>query len=378
MSVSGTLTNGSGAVINLADDSATLSAGNVSNSGTISMGCCAETFQVSGALQNSGTISTLVQATIQAGSLTNSGSIQLDYLSSLQVNGDVNNSGTIYTMGIAAEPNTINIAGKLTNTAAGDFSLGGNGDVANISFINNAGTVFLASGTSLTVTGGARSSANTLPGFLNTGIVDISSGATISSPLSFTQTSGQTTVDGTLRVSSRGLIDFAGGSVYGNEGTLQGTVLSNAALNIGDAPMLVGQLAIMGNYTQLANGSLTFDIAGPANGQYDQLNLSGNAQLNGLMTVDLLHGYVPQIGNTFDIMNFASASGTFSSVVGLPINGQEHFVLEYNPTNLTLDVEVGPNPGTDGQRPRRFLRQRSVHSQRRADRRWRLAKRFEQ
>ena len=199
----------------------------------------------------------------------------------------------------------------------------------------------LASGTSLKVTGGARSSANTLPGFLNTGIVDISSGATISSPLSFTQTSGQTTVDGTLRVSSRGLIDFAGGSVYGNEGTLQGTVLSNAALNIGDAPMLVGQMAILGNYTQLANGSLTFDIAGPANGQYDQLNLSGNAQLNGLMTVDLLHGYVPQIGNTFDIMNFASASGTFSSVVGLPINGQEHFVLEYNPTNLTLDVESG-------------------------------------
>ena len=59
------------------------------------------------------------------------------------------------------------------------------------------------------------------------------------------------------------------------------------------------------------------------------------------MTVDLLHGYVPQIGKTFDIMNFASASGTFSSVVGLPINGQEHFVLQYNPTNTTLDVESG-------------------------------------
>ena len=105
--------------------------------------------------------------------------------------------------------------------------------------------------------------------------------------------------------------------------------------------MLVGQMAIMGNYTQLANGSLTFDIAGPTSGQYDQLNVSGHAQLNGLMTVDLLHGYVPQIGNTFDIMNFASTSGTFSSVVGLPINGSEHFVLEYNPSNLTLDVESG-------------------------------------
>ena len=62
MSVSGTLTNGSGALINLTDDAATLFAGNVSNSGTISLGCCAETFQVSGALQNSGTISTIVQS----------------------------------------------------------------------------------------------------------------------------------------------------------------------------------------------------------------------------------------------------------------------------------------------------------------------------
>ncbi len=340
MSVAGTLTNGAAAEINLRDDGDSLSAANLSNSGTINLGGWADSLQVSGALQNSGTISTVGGNPIRAASLTNSGSFQLAG-STLQVGGDVSNSGTIYTGSGGGVSSTINIAGRLTNSAAGEFSLGGNGDVANISFISNAGSVYLASGTSLTVTGGARSSANTLPGFLNTGIVDISSGATISSPLSFTQTSGQTTVDGTLRISSRGLIDFSGGSVYGNQGTLQGTVLSNAAINIGDAPMLVGQMAIMGNYTQLANGSLTFDIAGPTSGQYDQLNVSGHAQLNGLMTVDLLHGYVPQIGNTFDIMNFTSTSGTFSSVVGLPINGSEHFVLEYNPSNLTLDVESG-------------------------------------
>ena len=52
--------------------------------------------------------------------------------------------------------------------------------------------------------------------------------------------------------------------------------------------MTVGQMSFMGNYTQEANGSLTFDIAGAAPGQYDQLNVSGHATLNGLMTVDLL------------------------------------------------------------------------------------------
>jgi hypothetical protein len=44
-------------------------------------------------------------------------------------------------------------------------------------------------------------------------------------------------------------------------------------------------------------------------------------------------------------MNFTSSSGTFSTVAGLPINGQEHFVLDYNATDLTLDVVSGPGTG---------------------------------
>jgi hypothetical protein len=327
--------------------------GNMTNSGAITLSFdCRDCFPGAG-LTVGGTLTNNLggalvlygmQDTATMPSLNNSGIVDLENESTLRVNGNVSNAGQIttssYGNGVAVG-NTVSITGKLTNSAGGTFSLAAASDSANVSFISNAGSVYLASGTNLNVTGGARSSANTLPGFLNTGIVDISSGATIGSPLSFTQTSGQTTVDGSLRVSSRGLIDFAGGSVYGDQGTIQGTVLSNAAINIGDSPLTIGQLTFAGNYTQGANGSLTFDIAGPTAGEYDQLNVSGHAQLGGLMTVDLLHSYAPQIGNTFDIMNFASASGTFSMVVGLPINNQEHFVLEYNPTNLTLDVAAG-------------------------------------
>ncbi len=46
-------------------------------------------------------------------------------------------------------------------------------------------------------------------------------------------------------------------------------------------------------------------------------------------------------------MTFASESGTFSMVDGLPINSEEHFVLEYNSTNLTLDVVPGQLAGVD-------------------------------
>ena len=213
--------------------------------------------------------------------------------------------------------------------------------------ISNAGTISIASGAALNATGGAHVGENALPGFLNSGIVNISQGAILASPLSYVQTGGQTTVDGTLRTSERGVINFAGGSVYGNGGTIQGTVISNAAINIGDSLMTVGQLSFLGNYTQGANGSLTFDIAGSGAGQYDQLNISGHAQLNGLMTVDLIHGFIPQLGNTFDIMNFSSSSGAFSTVLGLPINNQEHFVLEYNSTDLMLDVVQGQLSGAD-------------------------------
>ncbi len=144
------------------------------------------------------------------------------------------------------------------------------------------------------------------------------------------------------------MVNLSGGSLFGNQGTVSGPVLSNAAINIGDNLQTIGQLNFIGNYTQGANGSLTFDIAGsPATGLYDQLNIGGHAQLGGWMIVDLLHGFVPQIGDEYDIMNFSGASGDFVHKIGLAINGQEHFVLEWNPTSLELEVAQGPQQGID-------------------------------
>jgi hypothetical protein len=276
------------------------------------------------------------------GSLVNEGGIALNLGDNqLYVYGDVTNSGSISAGDVKAQ-DIISIAGKLTNTATGSLYL----EDSHISdtyvgSVTNAGTISVGVGQYLAV-GGSHPAPNALPGFLNTGIVNISTLGALSSA-SYVQTSGQTTVDGRLGNSGGGIVNLAGGSLYGNQGTIQGNVISNAAINIGDGPMTIGQLFMMGNYTQGANGSLTFDIAGAMPGQYDQLNVSGKAQFNGLMTVNLLNGFVPQVGNMFDIMNFASGSGTFSEVLGLPINNQEHFLLEYNPTNLTLDVVPGPD-----------------------------------
>jgi hypothetical protein len=310
--------------------------GNATNSGHIdifALGFSAD-LDVGGTLTNmsAGQISVANDSSLIATNLVNSGNIQVGQFGQVEVFGNLTNSGAINANGQAS---AIVVDGRFTNNSGGTLGLTSNA-AASIANMINAGSVIVGNGATLNVPPPSHAVGNALGGFVNSGTVAILSGGSISSPAQYLQTAGQTTVDGQLS----GVVNFAGGSVYGNAGTISGNITSNASINIGDAPMTVGTLMFNGNYTQRANGSLTFDIASLT--QYDQLNVSGHAQLNGLMTVDLLHGYIPQVGNMFDIMNFAGESGTFSTVIGLPINSQEHFVLQYNATNLTLDVVAGP------------------------------------
>ena len=276
-----------------------------------------------------------------AGNLVNNGNIQLEGLAEVSINGNVTNSGTIATTNSSGiQNNGISVGGKFTNNAGATFQLLGTGDTATIAnLVNLGGSVIVGNGSTLTVPVRAHAGGNPFVGFFNSGSVVIQQGSTVTSFADYTQSTGQTTVDGHLA----GIINFGGGSVYGNGGTISGSVTSNASINFGDAPLTIGQLTFASNFSQGAHGNLTFDIA--ALNQYDQMNVTGQAHLNGMMTIDLLHGYIPQIGNMFDVMTFASESGTFSSVVGLPINNQEHFVLQYNSTNLTLDVVSGQLSG---------------------------------
>jgi hypothetical protein len=49
--------------------------------------------------------------------------------------------------------------------------------------------------------------------------------------------------------------------------------------------------------------------------QYDQLNILGNAYLDGALEISLLNGFAPSLGNEFKILNFDRAQGYFASFV---------------------------------------------------------------
>ena len=280
----------------------------------------------------------------------NLGTLQVNASDTLDVTGPANSflnfkstantlTGGTYKVTGTLEIDNINIvnnAANITLTGASSRIIDQSSADGLRNFATNAtsGSFTLASGRSLTTPGN----------FINNGSVKASTGTTftVGGTGIYTQsgTKAKTTVDGTLAAS--GGIDINGGSIFGNGGTLSGNVSSSGTLNIGDAIKKAGKESITGGYTQASAGILDIDIGGLTAGtKYDQLNITGAASLNGTMNLDLISGFTPTIGETFDIMNFASLTGMFATVNGVSINGSEHFSVVYNSTNVTLDVVSG-------------------------------------
>jgi T5SS/PEP-CTERM-associated repeat protein len=123
---------------------------------------------------------------------------------------------------------------------------------------------------------------------------------------------------GTLTLRNGGAVFAAGGVMVNPGGVLQGAgdIVGNltnlARVAPGDS---IGNLRVAGNYTQSAVGAgVALDIQLASATSFDSLAVSGNAALGGVLNVTLLNGYVPAAGVTFNILDWGSRSGTFSTV----------------------------------------------------------------
>jgi hypothetical protein len=275
-------------------------AGNFTNSGTLTVGSSNSTFDVNGSLTNfSGTTLT---------------------------GGIYNLTGTLQFNGANIVTNAANIT--LTGTSSQIIDQHSKNGLAN--FATNNGRFALAGGRSFTTVGN----------FTNAGTFAVNTGSIFALGASgmFTQSAGTTTDNGSL--SAPGAVNLQGGSLFGT-GSITGNVLSSGTVTPGDSSTLTGILTDTGTYTQNSKGNLDISIGGTTAGsKFDELN-STNASLNGTLNIGLVSGYVPTIGNTFKIMNFTSETGTFSTVNGLNINSKEHFKITYQGTDVLLTVVSG-------------------------------------
>jgi outer membrane autotransporter protein len=159
---------------------------------------------------------------------------------------------------------------------------------------------------------------------------------------------------GTLTLS--GANTYTGGTVL-SAGTL---VVNNAqALGLGNVTVNGGILTadpqpinVKGNYTQSAGGTLQLQVAGTAAGQYDFLNVSGNASLGG--TLQLLNlGYKPKAGDQLTLVTAGgTVSGKFSPFVNPFATGSGYNTIDliYGKNSVLLAFlnnpvpPVGPKP----------------------------------
>jgi T5SS/PEP-CTERM-associated repeat protein len=71
-----------------------------------------------------------------------------------------------------------------------------------------------------------------------------------------------------------------------------------------------GTLTIRGNYVQTAGGRLEIEVTGKDAGQFDVLNVTGNATLGGRLRLEFIDGFAPRQG---DMIEFLDVGGTLAN-----------------------------------------------------------------
>ena len=258
--------------------------------------------------------------------------------------------GSFYTTGTLTISNGGRVTsfggaiGHDTGAAVSDRSVGTVNVTGSTSLWNNSSTLYVGNGPqsdgTLNITSGGR---------VNNGLGHVGdrSGST-----------GNVTVDGlnslwnnsgplrvgtlgssTLTVTNNGVVQateidiYAFGEARGN-GTLVGFVQNYGLVAPGTS---VGTLDITGNYTQFADGELRVELASATS--YDRLEITGVALLDGTLTVSLLDGFMPALGDSFGFL-FASGGfgGQFASL-SLP-SLTPGLKWQLNPGGATLFLNV--------------------------------------
>ena len=279
-----------------------------------------------------------IVGTVGGGTITNLGTIDSDGGGTIVVPSSTNFSGSTLTGGtweasgssilqLTGDNITTNAANIILSSSAAHIysSAGTTNALANFTTNAAAGSFSLQGGVNYVTTAS----------FTNAGFVTIGSGNSFapSANGTYLQTGGTTSLSTGTLGGTGATVNIFGGNLSG-PGTVIGNVTNAAEIDLGSSP---GALNITGTYKQTAAGTLAIKVGGATPGtQFDQVNVSGSASLNGRLNVSLVDGFAPVIEEAFEVLNFASSSGEFSQLNSPLSGGQPQFVTTSTGTNLSL------------------------------------------
>jgi hypothetical protein len=239
-----------------------------------------------------------------------------------------NNSGTVDVHagrlflaggGTAAGSFTV-AAGTTLGFEGGTYSLGSGSSVAGAGTVSfDAGTVFVAGGYGTTGTTNVGSSGTVeflanagTAALANVGTVIVADGVTLTVTGTYNQTAFGVTdlFGGTLSAST---VSVGANSSFFGLGTVNGNFTNAGTLSLGFGNS-TGILNINGNYTQTSTGTLAIKVGGTSTGtQFDQLAVTGTATLAGTLSGRLINSFGPPFSLAF-LRATGGVSNMFSTV----------------------------------------------------------------
>ena len=273
---------------------------------------------ITGDLANNGlvTLANGSQLTATGNSTTNTNTLALNGGSTLSTTG-LMNTGTITTDGTG---NTINVGADLFNGKSGVITLtdsAGSGDLLAVTGnVMNDGTVAIGVNDTVQVLGGMYTQ----------------------------EAGGSTEVQGTLIATQ---VEIEAGSLLTGTGEIQGSLENDGTVNPGGDPM-PGDLLITGDYGQ--SGLLLLDFLGsdPGSWLWDSVTVDGTATLGGELSADIDPSFNANIGDTFDILNYGTLVGNFTSfdfgTFGAGLTFEE--VIDTTNHDILLEVVSSTSPAT--------------------------------
>ncbi|MGO9109131.1 MAG: SUMF1/EgtB/PvdO family nonheme iron enzyme [Thermoguttaceae bacterium] len=263
---------------------------------------------------------------VQFGPLTGGHAANInDLAAGTQLNGISFASGApVYDL----QGNSIRLGGPVTNQSSSTQTIGlamqlvaGGGK-----FNTTAGNITIAGALSGGSTGSLVKSG--------TGTLTLAGSNTYTGPTTINQ--GELAVNGSLDSP----VTVSSGGTLGGTGSLSSvTVNAGGTLAPGDS---LGTLRVSGNLILASGAVMDYELNTPGSG-YDQLEVSGLATLNGTLNVNLLSGFTPSAGQSFDLIS-GRTMGSFSQI-NLPTlsNG-----MYWDTSSLytTGTISVVPEPST--------------------------------
>ena len=165
----------------------------------------------------------------------------------------------------------------------------------------------------VTVVAGSKTASIELLAFVNHGTVKLPSGKLTVTALSYTQTSGVTSVAGGS-FSSAMPVEIKGGTLTGH-GLVAAAVVNSGTVNPSTTG---GVLTIKGSYQQSKSGTFATVLTGTTPGtKFGQLVVTGAASLAGTVKVTTSH-FTPRRRQSFQVLRFHSHTGSFSRQSGTP------------------------------------------------------------